>query len=100
MENENELKVGYIYKICNKNCDKIYIGSTVKSLKERFSKHKYKYKQYLEGKYHFTTSFEIIKDSTSYIEQLAEVNFNDKKKLINEKLTNLINYLITKKRDR
>ena len=82
MENENELKVGYIYKICNKNCDKIYIGSTVKSLKERFNRHKSNCKKYLETNKKYITSIEIVKDETSYIEQLAEVQFYNKKELL------------------
>jgi len=81
---ENDLKVGYIYKICNKNSDKIYIGSTVKSLQERFSQHLRVYKYYLNSNNKYLTSIEIVKDETSYIEQLAEVQFYDKKELLNK----------------
>jgi len=86
MENQNELKVGYIYKICNKNSDKIYIGSTVQDLKKRFIKHKSRCKIYLETNNHYITSFEIVKDPTSYIEQLAEIQFYNKKELLQKEI--------------
>ena len=75
------MKIGYIYKICNKNSDKIYIGSTVKEIEERLIQHKHCYKRYLNNKYSYNTSFEIINDQTCFVELLAEVYFDDKHEL-------------------
>ena len=52
-----------IYKIeCNIS-GKIYIGSTCKkTLAERMSQHRSDYKRYLNGNYHYISSFDIIKD--------------------------------------
>ena len=37
-----------------------YIGSTSKKLNERLNQHMYDYKQYLNGKYHYVTSFKLV----------------------------------------
>jgi len=54
-------KTGKIYKLVNDENDDEYYGSTIQTLKERFRSHKTDYKRYLNGKDHFTTSFEILK---------------------------------------
>ena len=59
------------YKIISSNTDKIYIGSTVQSIAERLHKHENNYKRYQEGKYHFTTSYEIL-EFKDYSIQLIE----------------------------
>ena len=41
---------GYVYKICNVDESIVYIGSTQKSLKERWEAHKSDYKRWIEGK--------------------------------------------------
>ena len=51
-----------VYKIVSPQTDKVYIGSTCsKYLSSRLSQHKYNYKKYLNGNYHYVSSFEIIK---------------------------------------
>ena len=75
------MEIGYIYKICNKNTDKIYIGSTVNEIEKRLNQHKYDYKQYLNNKSPYITSFEIVNDQTCFVELFAEVYFNDKHEL-------------------
>ena len=56
------LNHGKIYKlVCNITGD-TYYGSTTQSLKERLSKHKSKYKRYLNGKINYITSFKIIEN--------------------------------------
>ena len=55
-------KKGYIYKISSKDGTKNYYGST-SNYKHRMSAHKSDYKRYLDGRYHYVSSFEIIKDS-------------------------------------
>ena len=52
-----------IYKIESNISGKIYIGSTCKkTLAERMSQHRSDYKRYLNGNYHYISSFDIIKD--------------------------------------
>ena len=38
-----------------------YIGSTIRTIKHRLNKHKESCKRYLNGKYHYITSFKLIK---------------------------------------
>ena len=73
--------IGYIYKICNKNTDKIYIGSTVNEIEERLNEHKRDYKKYLNNKKKYITSFEIINDQTCFVELIVEVHFDNKHQL-------------------
>jgi len=51
---------GKIYKITNNVTDDIYIGSTIKTLKERFSNHKRNYKQFLNGNYGNVRVFKLF----------------------------------------
>ena len=67
MENGN-LILGRIYKISSDQTDKVYYGSTTKTLNQRLSKHKKDYRQYLNGNYHFVTSFDIVKFDDCKIE--------------------------------
>lgn len=60
---------GKIYKIVSDSLGKCYIGSTTyKYLSKRFCNHKFEYKSYLNGKRHYYTSFEILKESDCRIE--------------------------------
>ena len=50
-----------IYKIESNISGKIYIGSTCKkTLAERMSQHRSDYKRYLNGTYHYVSSFDIL----------------------------------------
>lgn len=49
-----------IYKITSSQTDKIYIGSTIKTLSVRFAKHKTDYNRFINGKQNYVTSFEIL----------------------------------------
>jgi hypothetical protein len=51
---------GKIYKIVSNVTGDVYYGSTIKSLKQRLSIHKSKYKRYLKGKGTYVTSFKIL----------------------------------------
>lgn len=64
--------IGRVYKLCSK--DNTYIGSTILSLNERLNYHHSNYKAYLDGKYHYVTSYEVIKDEHT-IELLYEGEF-------------------------
>lgn len=68
---------GYVYKITSPSTDLVYVGSTTESLKRRLSRHKSDYKRYLKGKYHYVTSFEIVKHGDAEISLLEEVLVED-----------------------
>ena len=52
---------GKVYKIISPHTEMIYIGSTVeKTLEQRLAGHVRSYKQYLAGKYHYVSSFELL----------------------------------------
>lgn len=46
---------------CISNDDLHYVGSTARTLKERLSGHRSDYFQYLDGKCHYKSSYEVIK---------------------------------------
>lgn len=68
----------YIYKIWSNKGSKCYIGSTTQSLNQRFSKHKWDYKCWKEGKLNKNiTSFDLFEEygfENCCIELLEEVN--------------------------
>jgi hypothetical protein len=89
MDNEKKVKAGTnygkgkIYKIVSDMTDKIYIGSTTKDyLKQRLSKHKYNYKQWLNGKTNYMSSFEIVKNEDATIVLLESYPCNSKDQLL------------------
>jgi hypothetical protein len=57
------MESGKIYKIISDSTDKIYIGSTVKPLKERLEEHEECYALWVSSEFEsgYCTSFEIIK---------------------------------------
>lgn len=61
-----------IYQLIDLGNNDKYIGSTTRSLNERLSGHVNKYKLYINGKYNYVTSFDIIKNGNYKIE-LIEV---------------------------
>jgi hypothetical protein len=73
-----KLKVGKIYKLIDNTNGNIYIGSTILTLNKRLSVHKCKYKSYLNNKYTYVTSFEIIKNNDYRIEIIKYVIYKDK----------------------
>ena len=62
-----DYKNGKIYKIINRETDDVYYGSTIQTIKNRFTDHKKNYKVYLNDKYDYVTSFEIVKYSSCKI---------------------------------
>ena len=59
---ENKYQRGKIYKIISNQTNDVYYGSTIEPyLTNRLSAHRQKYQQWLNGKYHYVSSFEIIK---------------------------------------
>lgn len=61
---------GKVYCIRSHQTDQIYIGSTTQKLCRRMTDHRRDYKRWLKGKYHYMTSFEIIKLGDAYVELL------------------------------
>ena len=76
-----DYKNGKIYSIRSYQTDKIYIGSTTQPLSKRFSCHKSYYKQYLNGKHSYITSFEILQFEDAYIELIEELSCENKEQL-------------------
>ena len=62
-----------VYKIVDNTNDNVYIGSTCEpTLARRLASHRRDYKRYLEGKQHFITSYEILKNNNYEIILLEE----------------------------
>jgi hypothetical protein len=82
MEQINKYQNGKIYKITSANTDKIYIGSTIRTLKQRLQGHLKSYNQWLNkmllGK---ITSFDIIEMNNYEIELIEEYKCKNKKEL-------------------
>ena len=72
---------GKIYTIRSLQCDKYYIGSTVQPLSKRLSKHKQNYNNWKKEKYHYISSFEMLKYDDCYIELLEYYPCNNKTEL-------------------
>lgn len=77
-----DYKNGKIYTIRSHQTDKFYIGSTTQPLSKRFHCHKSKYKNYLDGKTNYITSFDIIKYGDAYIELLEAYPCDNKMMLL------------------
>jgi hypothetical protein len=59
---ETKYKNGKIYKLCNADNSKVYIGSTIQTLTERKQSHKDDYKRWKKGTHGYVTSFDVYKD--------------------------------------
>ena len=77
----NKLDDAKIYKIVDKTNDKIYIGSTCRTLKARLASHKSDYKRYLKGLIRNVKSFDIIKNDNYEIELLENCEVRTKEEL-------------------
>ena len=73
-------ETGKIYMLTNKAGDK-YIGSTIKTLSERMSGHKYDYKRYKKNKFHYLSSFKVMNDNTYRMILLEEYPCNNRMEL-------------------
>jgi len=57
-------QLGKIYKIVDNTNGNVYIGSTCEpTLARRLAGHIGNYKKYLNGKYHYVTSFKILENN-------------------------------------
>ena len=73
--------VGRVYKITSSQTTDVYIGSTVQCLIERLCHHKTNHSNYVQGNYHYVTSFKILKYPDAKIELLYEGNFDTRQDL-------------------
>ena len=76
-----DYKNGKIYSIRSYQTEDVYIGSTCQPLFKRLYDHRNNYKRYLNNKYHYVTSFEIIKLDDNYIELIELFPCNCKDEL-------------------
>jgi len=74
---------GKIYKIISNNSDRIYIGSTVFEIEDRLSKHMIDYEFYEKNKYHYCSSYEVLRKG-EYKILLLEDNITKKDLLSKE----------------
>ena len=72
------MNIGYIYKIFDNTNNNVYYGSTKQGLSMRLAGHRRSYKDYLNGKYHFVSSFKIIENGDFSISLIEQVEYNDK----------------------
>lgn len=70
-----------LYFIRSYQTEEVYIGSTTQPLSKRFQYHVADYKNYLLGKQHYISSFEIIKYGDAYIELVRESPCENKEQL-------------------
>ena len=69
----NPYKQGKIYKIKSPHTDKVYIGSTVLPLQQRFQQHVDRWKLYKDGRTtKYTTSYDILDCGDAFIELLCD----------------------------
>lgn len=80
---DEEYKKGIIYAIRSKQTDKIYIGSTCKTIHKRFRQHKESYNYYKNYNINYCSSYEILKFNDAFIEALEDVEFTNKNILLN-----------------
>ena len=71
-----------IYRIVCNITGKQYIGSTTAPLSKRLTGHKSNYNKYINGRYHYVTSFEIIKNNDYAIILIENANCNNKEELL------------------
>ena len=71
-----------LYALRSRLTDDIYIGSTCSPLSKRLWGHRKHYRMYGNKKYHYLTSFEILKHPDHYIELLRAVPCATKEELM------------------
>jgi hypothetical protein len=70
-----------IYAIKSFQTNDVYYGSTTKSLSKRLSRHKEDYRRWQKNKYHYVTSYEVMKFDDCYIELYELYPCNSKTEL-------------------
>lgn len=78
---DNVYKNGKIYSITSPNTPKIYVGSTIQSLKTRMCGHRSAYKHFIESNHPYQSSFDIFKSGDAVIELIENFSCDNKNKL-------------------
>jgi hypothetical protein len=78
---DNKYHKSKIYTIRSYQTDKYYIGSTCDALHKRLFRHRRNYKSYLDNKYNFVSSFDIILYEDNYIELLEDYKCENRNEL-------------------
>ena len=78
-----DYSLGKIYKIVCNQTGKVYIGQTCKQeIKQRIRKHKSQYREFLNQKLNYRTSFEILKNNDYKYELIEEYPCENNKELM------------------
>lgn len=72
---------GKIYVIKSYQTDLVYVGSTTQLLDIRLKNHRDNFIRYLNEKFHYITSYEIVIHDDAYIELIEEVECVDENEL-------------------
>lgn len=70
-----------IYKLVSNYTNDIYIGSTIQPLHQRKANHIADFKRYINGRFHYVTSFKLCEKGQVDIILLEECNFHNKDEL-------------------
>lgn len=77
-----DYKNGKIYKIVSNVTNDVYIGSTCSPLSQRLAEHRRKYNQYLNGKFHYITSFKVLETNDYSIILMEDYPCEKKEQLL------------------
>ena len=83
-EKRNRFKNSKVYKITCNVTGLIYVGSTTQELHKRLQHHKACYKRYLDGKFHFLTSFKVLENNDYDIHLINSYDFDNKIDLLSK----------------
>lgn len=72
----------FIYRIISPSLNKIYIGSTTKTIKDRLIQHEADFRRWKNGAYDYVTSFELIESGDYYIQILDILSCESSKDLV------------------
>jgi hypothetical protein len=73
----SEAFIGRIYRISAPGCDRVYVGSTCKTLSARLGKHKRNMRAWERGTFNYVTSFELVGRPDVTIDLIEEEEYQD-----------------------
>ena len=73
--------IGRVYKIISDNAGLVYIGSTIATLEERYSRHHTARRRWLAGKHHNGEAYKILECDDVKIELIEEIEVADEDEL-------------------
>ncbi len=77
----NKYQNGKIYCLKSRKSDKVYVGSTTRSLNTRLAYHFAHYVSFMEGEKNFISSIDILEEEDYYIELIENYPCENKKQL-------------------